>query len=216
MPMLTTHAFDDDHLKEECGIIGIFGVEQAATLTVLGLHALQHRGQEAAGIVSHDGESFHSHRAMGHVADNFSAESVVGPLKGRAAIGHVRYSTTGETALRNVQPFFAEYSFGGLALAHNGNLTNALVIRQELKKRGCIFASRRAPGTPGRGPNGWRRGRMCGAFRWARWRSRRGSRGASPCRASMKEWLSITPVEPAEWRFIVGQLLGATDLQEWK
>ena len=114
--MLTTNPFDDDKLKEECGIIGIFGVEEASTRTVLGLHALQHRGQEAAGIVSHDGEDFHAHRAMGHVADNFSHHDVVGRLKGRAAIGHVRYSTTGETALRNVQPFFAELAFGGIAI----------------------------------------------------------------------------------------------------
>ena len=137
--MITTHPFDDDKLKEECGIVGIYGVDEASTRTVLGLHALQHRGQEAAGIVSHDGEDFHAHRAMGHVADNFSAENIVGPLKGRSAIGHVRYSTTGETALRNVQPFFAELSFGGIAVAHNGNLTNAAAIRRELVKRGSIF-----------------------------------------------------------------------------
>ncbi|WP_303976982.1 amidophosphoribosyltransferase [Dongia mobilis] len=137
--MLTTNPFDDDKLKEECGIIGIFGVEEASTRTVLGLHALQHRGQEAAGIVSHDGEDFHAHRAMGHVADNFSHHDVVGRLKGRAAIGHVRYSTTGETALRNVQPFFAELAFGGIAIGHNGNLTNAAAIRREMVKRGSIF-----------------------------------------------------------------------------
>jgi amidophosphoribosyltransferase len=139
--MISTDPFDDDHLKEECGIVGIFGVEEAATRTVLGLHALQHRGQEAAGIVSFDGENFHVHRAMGLVADNFSQANVVEPLSGKSAIGHVRYSTTGEASLRNVQPLFAELAFGGFAIGHNGNLTNALAVRRELVKRGSLFNS---------------------------------------------------------------------------
>jgi amidophosphoribosyltransferase len=139
--MQSTHPFDDDHLREECGIVGIFGVDEAATRCVLGLHALQHRGQEAVGIIAHDGEKFTAHRAMGHVADNFSDPTVVAKLIGRAAIGHVRYSTTGETSLRNVQPFYADLHFGGFALGHNGNLTNALAIQKELVKRGSLFQS---------------------------------------------------------------------------
>ena len=138
---LTTHPLDDDKLHEECGIFGIFGANDAAALTALGLHALQHRGQEAAGIVSYDGRQFHSHRGLGHVADNFESEEVVSRLKGRTAIGHNRYSTTGETVLRNVQPLFAELEFGGFAVGHNGNLTNARALRRELVKRGCIFQS---------------------------------------------------------------------------
>ncbi len=139
--MIGTHPFDDDHLHEECGVFGIFGVEEAATHTVLGLHALQHRGQEAAGIVTFDGRHFNAHRALGHVADNFSSESVIGRLRGHMAIGHVRYSTTGDTVLRNVQPLFADLQFGGFAIAHNGNLTNAYSIRRELVKRGALFQS---------------------------------------------------------------------------
>jgi amidophosphoribosyltransferase len=139
--MLTTHPFDDDHLKEECGVVGIYGVEEASTHCVLGLHALQHRGQEAAGIVSYDGNRFNAHRAQGHVADNFSQHSVVGRLSGYSAIGHTRYSTTGENSLRNVQPLFGDLHFGGFALGHNGNLTNAQMIRQELVKRGSMFQS---------------------------------------------------------------------------
>ncbi len=139
--MLTTHPFDDDHLKEECGIVGIFGVEEAATLCALGLHALQHRGQEAAGIVAYGEDGFNAHRAMGHVADNFAQASIMGKLTGHAAIGHVRYSTTGENALRNVQPLYGDLHFGGFALGHNGNLTNAQMIRQELVKRGSMFQS---------------------------------------------------------------------------
>jgi len=141
MNMITTHPFDDDHLKEECGIIGIFGVEEAAPHTVLGLHALQHRGQEAAGIATFDGKHFNMHRALGHVADSFASPAVMARLRGHAAIGHVRYSTTGDTLLRNVQPLFADLAFGGFALGHNGNLTNALALRQELVKRGSLFQS---------------------------------------------------------------------------
>ena len=139
--MLTTNPFDDDKLKEECGVFGIFGHPGAASHTALGLHALQHRGQEAAGIVSFDGEHFHTHRGAGHVADNFGTEAVIKKLPGQMAIGHVRYSTTGETMLRNVQPLFADFEFGGLAIGHNGNLTNALTIRKQLVRRGCLFQS---------------------------------------------------------------------------
>ncbi|HEY4164047.1 MAG TPA: class II glutamine amidotransferase, partial [Dongiaceae bacterium] len=139
--MLTTHPFDDDHLKEECGIVGIYGVEDVAAHTVLGLHALQHRGQEAAGIVTFDGQRFHAHRELGHVADSFGKQSVVEQLRGHASIGHVRYSTTGDTILRNVQPLFAELAFGGFAVGHNGNLTNAHAVRRELVKRGSLFQS---------------------------------------------------------------------------
>jgi amidophosphoribosyltransferase len=139
--MLTTHPFDDDKLREECGIFGIWGAGTASAVVALGLHALQHRGQEAAGITSFDGHAFHSHRAMGHVAGNFDRDDVIRSLAGEAAIGHVRYSTTGETALRNVQPLFAELSTGGFAVAHNGNISNALKLRRELNRRGSIFQS---------------------------------------------------------------------------
>ncbi|MEE9317014.1 MAG: amidophosphoribosyltransferase [Rhodospirillales bacterium] len=132
---------DLDHPKEECGLFGIYGLADAATHTALGLHALQHRGQEAVGIVAYDGEQFHSHRALGLVGDNFSSPEIMARLAGETAIGHVRYSTTGETVLRNVQPLFADFKFGGLAVAHNGNLTNAYEIRQNLVQRGCIFQS---------------------------------------------------------------------------
>jgi len=139
--MLTTNPFDDDKLREECGVFGIWGADTAAAIVALGLHALQHRGQEAAGITSYDGRAFHSHRAMGHVAGNFDKDGVIRALAGRAAIGHVRYSTTGETALRNVQPLFAELSSGGFAVAHNGNISNAMRVRRELNRRGSIFQS---------------------------------------------------------------------------
>ncbi len=139
--MLTTNPFDDDKLREECGVFGIWGADTSAAIVALGLHALQHRGQEAAGITSFDGDGFHSHRAMGHVAGNFDKDGVIRALAGRAAIGHVRYSTTGETALRNVQPLFAELSTGGFAVAHNGNISNAIRLRRELNRRGSIFQS---------------------------------------------------------------------------
>ncbi len=132
---------DDDHLKEECGVFGILGDADAAAHTALGLHALQHRGQEAAGIVSYDGRQFNSHRGMGHVSENFNNEAVMDRLTGDMAVGHTRYATTGATILRNVQPLFAEFDFGGFAIGHNGNLTNALTIRKELQKRGCLFQS---------------------------------------------------------------------------
>jgi len=139
--MLTTNPFDDDKLREECGVFGVYGAESAAAVVALGLHALQHRGQEAAGITSWDGHLFHSHRAMGHVAGNFDRDEVIRGLPGPAGVGHVRYSTTGETALRNVQPLFAELADGGFAVAHNGNLSNAMHIRSELVRRGAIFQS---------------------------------------------------------------------------
>ena len=131
----------DDALHEECGVFGIFGHPQASALTALGLHALQHRGQEAAGMVSYDGTLFHHHHGLGHVADNFANANVIDRLKGDQAVGHVRYSTTGDTLLRNVQPLFAEMAFGGLALGHNGNLTNAMALRKQLVRRGCLFSS---------------------------------------------------------------------------
>jgi amidophosphoribosyltransferase len=139
--MLTTHPFDSDKLREECGVFGIFGAESAAGITALGLHALQHRGQEAAGITSFDGTHFHSHRGVGHVARVFREEETVRQLAGGAAIGHVRYATTGEAALRNVQPLFAELASGGFAVAHNGNISNAMRLRGELNRRGSIFQS---------------------------------------------------------------------------
>jgi amidophosphoribosyltransferase len=132
---------DDDRLREECGVFGIFGHDDAAALTALGLHALQHRGQEAAGIVTYDGERFHAERGLGLVSDHFSNEETIGRLKGRAAMGHVRYSTTGETILRNVQPLFAELATGGLAVGHNGNFTNGLTLRRDLIANGAICQS---------------------------------------------------------------------------
>jgi amidophosphoribosyltransferase len=144
--MLTTNPFDvsdedGDKLREECGVFGIWGADVAASFVALGLHALQHRGQEAAGITSYDGAHFHSHRAMGHVAGNFDRDDIIRKLAGQTAIGHVRYSTTGETAIRNVQPLFAELDEGGFAVAHNGNLSNAMKLRRTLNRRGSIFQS---------------------------------------------------------------------------
>ncbi|HUE79563.1 MAG TPA: amidophosphoribosyltransferase [Sphingomicrobium sp.] len=139
--MLTTNPFDDDKLREECGIFGIWGADNSASFVALGLHALQHRGQEAAGITSFDGGDFHTHRAMGHVAGNFDRDEVMRSLTGRTAIGHVRYATTGETALRNAQPLFAELAEGGFAIAQNGNLSNAMKLRRTLNRRGSIFQS---------------------------------------------------------------------------
>jgi amidophosphoribosyltransferase len=133
---------DDDKFHEECGVFGVWNAKDAAALTALGLHALQHRGQEAAGIVSRDeGGIFHAHRGRGLVGDNFSDAKVIAALPGRAAVGHNRYATTGETALRNVQPLYADFAFGGLAVAHNGNLTNAHALRRALVNRGCLFQS---------------------------------------------------------------------------
>jgi amidophosphoribosyltransferase len=132
---------DADRLREECGVFGIFGHPDAAAITALGLHALQHRGQEAAGIVSFDGTRFHSERRLGLVGDAFSRREVIDRLPGNAAVGHVRYSTTGETILRNVQPLFAELNAGGFAVGHNGNLTNGLTLRRQLVREGAMMQS---------------------------------------------------------------------------
>jgi amidophosphoribosyltransferase len=132
---------DGDHLREECGVFGIFGHPEAAAITALGLHALQHRGQEAAGIVSFDGRRFHSERRMGLVGDTFSRREVIERLPGHVAVGHVRYSTTGETIIRNVQPLFAELNTGGFAVGHNGNLTNGLTLRRQLVRDGAMMQS---------------------------------------------------------------------------
>ena len=126
-------------LKEECGIFGINNTSDASTLTALGLHALQHRGQEGCGIVSFDGEKYHSEKRFGLVGDNFNKEKVLKKLPGKYAIGHNRYSTSGGSALRNVQPFFADTNAGGIGVAHNGNLTNAITLRNKLVKEGAIF-----------------------------------------------------------------------------
>lgn len=139
------HPFDDDKLKEECGIYGVLGVKDAANFVALGLHALQHRGQEAGGIVAYDKDSgFNNARRFGYVRDNFTKQSLMETLPGSVSIGHVRYSTAGnkgQTAIRDVQPFFGEFSMGGAAIAHNGNLTNADELRKELISRGSIFQS---------------------------------------------------------------------------
>ncbi|MET0429989.1 MAG: class II glutamine amidotransferase, partial [Microvirga sp.] len=132
---------DGDTLREECGVFGIHGHPDAAAITALGLHALQHRGQEAAGIVSFDGHVFHLERKLGLVGDSFSDRNTIERLEGLSAIGHVRYSTTGETVLRNVQPLFAELDGGGFAVAHNGNLTNGLTLRRNLIRDGAICQS---------------------------------------------------------------------------
>jgi amidophosphoribosyltransferase len=142
---LTTDPFDDDKLREECGIFGTTGVSEAANFVALGLHALQHRGQEAGGIVSYEpNEGFNSARRFGLVRDNFTKKDVIDSLPGSLAIGHVRYSTAGSkghTQIRDVQPFFGEFSMGGAAIAHNGNITNADALRRELIERGSIFQS---------------------------------------------------------------------------
>jgi len=126
-------------LKEECGVFGISDNPDASALTALGLHALQHRGQEGCGIVTFDGKEYHSEKRFGLVGDNFNKEKVLKKLPGNYAIGHNRYSTTGGTALRNVQPFFADTNAGGIGVAHNGNLTNAITLRNKLVEEGAIF-----------------------------------------------------------------------------
>jgi len=147
MNNLTTHPFEnsyedcDDKFHEECGVFGVFGHDDAATLTALGLHALQHRGQEASGIVSVEGQQYFAHRGLGLVDSIFNDVATIAMLKGNAAIGHNRYATTGGSGLRNVQPFFADLSFGGFTVAHNGNLTNAMKLRHELSAQGAIFQS---------------------------------------------------------------------------
>jgi amidophosphoribosyltransferase len=132
---------DGDTLHEECGVFGILGHPEAATLTALGLHALQHRGQEAAGIVSFDGRQFYTEKRMGLVGDHYTDPAVLAKLPGSIAMGHTRYSTTGEVALRNVQPLFAELEVGGIAIAHNGNFTNGLTLRRQIIATGAICQS---------------------------------------------------------------------------
>ncbi|MCY3982381.1 MAG: amidophosphoribosyltransferase [Roseovarius sp.] len=142
--MLPAHPFDDDKLREECGIFGVKGVQEAANFVALGLHALQHRGQEACGIVTHHPEfGFNSAHRFGYVRDHFTRQPLMENLPGPLAIGHVRYSTHGgkAAAIRNVQPFFGEFSMGGAAISHNGNITNANALRKELVEHGSIFQS---------------------------------------------------------------------------
>src|SRR5437867_1418018 len=129
-----------DKLHEECGLFGIFGHSEAANMTYLGLYALQHRGQESAGIASSDGEQVRVSRAMGYVADTFDTEALA-KLPGSAAIGHVRYSTAGESKLSNAQPILIECAHGQIAICHNGNLVNAGELRDELVQQGSIFQS---------------------------------------------------------------------------
>ena len=129
----------DPKLREECGVFGISNSDDAAALTALGLHALQHRGQEGCGIVSFDGKKYHSEKRFGLVGDNFNKEKVLKNLLGKHAIGHNRYSTTGENTLRNIQPFFADTNAGGIGVAHNGNLTNSVTLRNKLVEDGAIF-----------------------------------------------------------------------------
>jgi amidophosphoribosyltransferase len=142
--MNLTHPFldpDGDKLREECGIFGVIGAAEAAAACALGLHALQHRGQEAVGITSFDGHEFFTRRGLGHVADNFSTGDSIAELPGTMAAGHVRYSTTGGAGLRNVQPLYADLASGGFAVAHNGNISNAGHLRAELVEKGSIFQS---------------------------------------------------------------------------
>ncbi|GAB5488233.1 MAG: amidophosphoribosyltransferase [Parasphingorhabdus sp.] len=139
--MITTHPFDDDKLREECGIFGVAGAEDASAMVALGLHALQHRGQEAAGITCRNNGQLYSHRALGPVAGNFDSQEVIDKLRGDYACGHVRYSTTGAGTLRNIQPLEADLASGGFAVAHNGNISNALKLRDELVRNGSIFQS---------------------------------------------------------------------------
>ncbi|PHR54489.1 MAG: amidophosphoribosyltransferase [Robiginitomaculum sp.] len=146
---LSPHAYDIDptalalspKIREECGVFGVYGAKNAAAITALGLHALQHRGQEACGIAATNGKSFHSERHVGLVGDNFTGSDPSLRLPGYAAIGHNRYSTAGSNALRNIQPLYADFSSGGFALAHNGHLTNAYDLREKLVKDGAIFQS---------------------------------------------------------------------------
>jgi amidophosphoribosyltransferase len=132
---------EDDALRLECGVFGVFGVRDAAAIAALGLHALQHRGQEACGIAAFDGNRFHTERHMGHVGDAFTGADLVQRLPGNMAIGHTRYSTAGGSFIRNVQPMFADLETGGVAIAHNGNLTNFLTLRERLVQEGAIFQS---------------------------------------------------------------------------
>lgn len=132
---------EDDKIREECGVFGVFGVENAASFTALGLHALQHRGQEACGIATTDGNLFHTERHLGLVGDNFTGDDPSERLPGHIAIGHNRYSTAGQPVLRDVQPLFSELHSGGFALAHNGHITNAYTIKDQLVEKGALFQS---------------------------------------------------------------------------
>ena len=132
---------DDDKLREECGIFGVIGTRDASAMTALGLHALQHRGQEAVGITSYNGTEFFSRRGIGHVAQVFANNADFGELPGSMASGHVRYSTTGGSGLRNIQPLFADLASGGFSIAHNGNISNAMNLKRDLVRRGSIFQS---------------------------------------------------------------------------
>ncbi len=131
----------DDKLHEECGVFGVIGANDASAICALGLHALQHRGQEAAGITSYDGKEFYNRRGLGQVAENFSSSEAIGELPGSVAAGHVRYSTTGGSEMRNIQPLYAELASGGFSIAHNGNISNAMTLRQKLVQDGAIFQS---------------------------------------------------------------------------
>ncbi len=139
--MRPIHPSDDDSLHEECGVFGVAGHADAAAHTALGLHALQHRGQQSAGIVSSDGRQFYSLRGPGQVSETFGNEEAIRRLRGHFAIGHNRYSTTGAPIPRNIQPLFADFAFGGIAVAHNGNLTNALSLRRRMAVKGALFQS---------------------------------------------------------------------------
>jgi amidophosphoribosyltransferase len=141
LPASLTYDPKTDRPQEECGVFAVYGAEDASVLTALGLHALQHRGQEACGIAAHDGSRFHIERYLGLVGKHFTSPDLAERLPGRVAIGHVRYSTQGASILRNVQPLYADVRGGGIALAHNGNLTNARVLREELVPTGAIFQS---------------------------------------------------------------------------
>jgi len=132
---------EDDAPRLECGVFGVFETDGASAIAALGLHALQHRGQEACGIASFDGQRFHTERHMGYVGDAFAGADLTERLPGHSAIGHTRYSTAGGSFIRNVQPMFADLEAGGVALAHNGNLTNFLTLRQQLVAEGAIFQS---------------------------------------------------------------------------
>jgi amidophosphoribosyltransferase len=141
LPATLTYDPVTDRPQEECGVFAVYGAEDAGVLTALGLHALQHRGQEACGIATHDGSRFHVERYLGLVGENFASPDMPERLPGNVAIGHVRYSTQGASVLRNVQPLYADVRGGGIALAHNGNITNARVLREELVANGAIFQS---------------------------------------------------------------------------
>src|SRR6202142_2084961 len=140
MPKAKCQMLSSDKFRDECGVVAIYGHPEAEKLAYLGLHALQHRGQESAGIVTSDGEQLYAHRAMGLVQDVFD-EASLAKLPGKIAIGHVRYSTAGGSHLKNAQPFAVDYARGSLAVCHNGNLTNAEELRAELEAQGSIFQS---------------------------------------------------------------------------